>query len=78
VCAPTGGDGQTSEVSRTVATRTGNEAPTDEGVTTSPTEVAAVAMNVSEHLEDTKNMVATEEDVPQLTEAIVRAEVPEV
>jgi hypothetical protein len=78
VCAPAGGDGHTSEVSRTVATRTGNEAPTDEGVTTSPTEVAAVAMNVSQRLEDTKNMVAMEEDVPQPMEAIIHAEVPEV
>jgi hypothetical protein len=78
VCAPAGGDGHTSEVFRTVATRTGNEAPTDEGVTTSPTEVAVVAMNVSQRLEDTKNMVATKEDVPQPTEAIVHAEVPEV
>jgi hypothetical protein len=78
VCAPAGGDGHTSEVSRTVATRAGNEAPTDEGITMSPTEVAVVAMNVSQRLEDTKNLVATEEDVPQPTEAIVRAEVPEL
>jgi hypothetical protein len=71
--APTGSDGQTSEVPETGI---GSEAPTDGGAATLPGDVEATAAtegDTSREPEDTEDLAAMKEDSPQPTEVVADA-----